>query len=378
LGHQAGDLLLQQVARRLGPAVRASDTVARLGGDEFAVLLPSSGLDGATRIAERLLEALRAPFVLGQHPVTVGASIGAALAPDHGEDAETLLRHADVAMYVAKRAGGGLAAYAPEQDRYNPSRLALVGELRRAIEEDELVLHFQPQVACPDGRLVGVEALVRWQHPRRGLLAPDEFVPLAEHADVNGMLTQWVLVNALRQHDRWQRAGLTLPVSVNLSRRDLHDWSLPDTVATLLRLCPAPVGHLQVEIAESGAMADATRTLDVLGRLRRLGVRVAIDDFGTGYSSLGYLKRLPVDALKIDRSLVRDLAADENSAAIVRAAIDLGHNLGLVVVAEGIEDEPSWRQVVALGCDVGQGYYLCRPLPAAELAAWAKGRDHRS
>ena len=372
LGHQAGDALLQQVAARMRNAVRSSDTVARLGGDEFALLLPETDRDGAVRATQTLLTALVAPMMLEGQMVHVGASIGMALAPAQGSDAGALLRHADVAMYVAKRAGSGYAVYDPRHDGYSAGRLMREAELRHALATNELVLHYQPTVDLRTGRATGVEALVRWAHPTHGLLAPDQFIPLAEQTGLIVPLTRWVLDQALAQGAAWARVGHPLGVAVNLSVRTLHDERLPDTLAWLLRRYAIAPERVMLEITESVLMADPTQALAVLTRLSALGVRVAIDDFGTGYSSLAYLKQLPVDAVKIDKSFVQHMGAAEatKDTAIVRSIIELGHNLGLVVVAEGVEDEGAWAHVRALGGDVAQGYYMSRPLPLPSLDRW--------
>ncbi|MBI4492864.1 MAG: EAL domain-containing protein [Chloroflexi bacterium] len=372
LGHRAGDVVLQQVGQRLRATLRASDTVARLDGDEFAALLPGTSAEGATLAAGKLLRALEQPCVVERHRLDIGASVGIALYPEHGEAAETLLRQAEVALYVAKRAASSYAVYAPEQDQYSPSRLGLVGELRQAIEQGQLRLHYQPKVGLKSGRVVGVEALVRWQHPERGLVPPDQFIPLAEQTGLIKPLTEWVLGTALRQCQAWHRAGLELAMAVNLSMRNLHDPQLPDAIAELLAASGVPPAWLELELTESVVMADPVRAMESLRRLCAMGVRIAIDDFGTGYSSLGYLKRLPVGQLKVDRSFVRDMAVDQNSLAIVRATIELGHTLDLEVVAEGVEDRSTWDLLIALGCDLAQGYYLSRPLPAAELECWLR------
>ncbi|MBI4492245.1 MAG: EAL domain-containing protein [Chloroflexi bacterium] len=371
LGHHAGDVVLQQVGQRLQGTLRTSDTVARLGGDEFAVILPTAGnMASATVAASKLLHALEQPFAVEGQSLDVGASIGIALYPEHGQDAETLLRRADIAMYVAKRTGSGYALYALEQDQHSPGRLALVGELRQAIEQDALRLHYQPKVHFKSGRILGVEALVRWQHPQHGLLAPDRFISLAEQTGLIHPLSHWVLQAALRQCQSWRQAGVELPVAVNLSARNLQDPRLPGAVAALLERWDVPPRCLGVEITENAAMADPERAMQVLTRLREMGVRIAVDDFGTGYSSLGYLKRLPVDELKIDQSFVRSMATNESDAAIVRATIELGHSLGLEVVAEGVENQTAWDLLAALGCDGAQGYYLSHPLAADELVRW--------
>ena len=368
-GHQYGDVLLQQIGPRLSDLLEPGDTVARLGGDEFAVLLANADSARAEQIARRLLRALDRAFCIGDSSVDVGGSIGIALAPEHGADADTLLRRADVAMYVAKRAGCGFATYSPTQDQHSPDRLALVGDLRRAIETDELALVYQPKVDLDSGRCVGVEALLRWQHPQRGSVPPDQFIPLAEQTGLIKAVGRWVLNAALRQAREWLSEGRDVPIAVNLSMRDLHDPDLPEAVVGLLRRWQVPPSQLVVEITENGLMADPGRALQTITALRLMGIRIAIDDFGTGYSSLAYLKRLPVDELKIDRSFVRELATDDDDLAIVRSTISLGHDLGLIIVAEGIEDARTLERLRQLGCDVGQGYLIGRPMPAHAVVA---------
>lgn len=375
LGHADGDVLLQQVGARVSSVLRASDTVARLGGDEFAVLLPTVGTAGAMWGARKILTALATPFVLSGQHLVVGASIGMALYPDHGADAATLLRKADVAMYTAKRRGGGHAIYTAAEDRHSLSRLALVHELRTAIERNQLALYYQPKVHARQGYVSGVEALVRWPHPVHGLIPPDEFIPLAEHTGLIIPLTRWVLETALRQCRQWQCLHTPLNVAVNLSMRNLHDMELLDTVAGLLRQYAVAPEQVTLEITESALMVDPARIHAMLGRLAEMGVRLAIDDFGTGYSSLDYLKQLPVHELKIDKSFVLGLAArakeePQKDAAIVHSVIQLGHSLGLSVAVEGVENRVAWDLVGEMACDVIQGYYVSCPLPADELERW--------
>ncbi|HLZ25967.1 MAG TPA: EAL domain-containing protein [Chloroflexota bacterium] len=370
LGHHAGDLLLQQVGTRLHNALRQVDTIARLGGDEFAVILHGTGAEGVGTIVEALLHRLQAPFVVEGQSVAIGASIGVALWPEHGEEADVLMRRADVAMYVAKRGSTGFAIYAADQDRNSPDRLSMIGELRRAIEEGELVLHYQPKVELKTGQLAGVEALVRWAHPMRGLIGPDQFVPIAEQAGLIEPLSRWVLRAALAQAAAWQRIGLDVPVAVNLSMRNLHDEHLPEKIAEQLRAARIPSNLLVLEITESTLMVDLPRTMSILERLRAMGIRIAIDDFGTGHSSLAYLKRLPVDEVKIDRSFVKEIATDATDRIIVRSTVDLAHSLGLRVVAEGVEDALTMTLLAELGCDLVQGFHLGRPLRGHDLTHW--------
>jgi len=370
LGHHAGDQLLRAVAIRLVGTVRASDTVARLGGDEFAVLLPTADAEAAITAASTLLAALEPPFLVEGQRLEVGASIGVAVAPAHGADAAALLQHADVAMYVAKRGRSGYALYDADQDEHSLRRLALMGELRQAIAAGQLLLHYQPKVAVATGRLQGVEVLVRWPHPERGLIPPAEFIPLAEQTGVIGPLTHWVLDAALGQARAWRDQGLALPVAVNLSARLLQDPGVVDTIVGLLDAWGLDAYWLEIEITESAVMADPAGALAILTRLHDRGIRLSIDDFGTGYSSLAYLRRLPVDTIKIDQSFVRELAVNGDDAAIARAIVDLGHTLGLGVVAEGVEDDVTWARLTALGCDVAQGYHIGRPIPAEEVQSW--------
>jgi diguanylate cyclase (GGDEF)-like protein len=374
LGHEQGDHLLVEVAHRLRDVLRHNDLLARLGGDEFAVLavLPHRGAVG--EVATRVHAALARPFDVAGVAVELGASIGIALQPDHGDDVSTLLRRADVAMYQAKRAGTGIETYDRERDPYSPERLKLLGELRRGIDNDELVLHFQPKVALSSGRVIGVEALVRWQHPARGLLGPGDFLEVAERTGVITDVTRWVLDAAVRQCHEWRLRGTDLPVAINLAAANVVDVALPDQIERTLRRWDVPAELLACEISEDTVMGDPRRATEVLERLRALGVRLSLDDFGTGHSSLSYLKRLPLDEVKIDRSFVTGMAVDPSDAAIVRSTIDLARHLALDVVAEGVETEEVLDVLVALECDVAQGYLLSRPLPADQLDGWLAAR----
>ncbi len=371
LGHHNGDVLLQEIGLRLTSTLGARVTIARLGGDEFALLAPFvlDDLD-AVQTASLVQGALERPFVIDDLNLDVSGSVGVAIYPQHGVDPEALLQRADVAMYAAKAGTRSIEVYASERDQYSPRRLALIGELRRAIESDELMLHFQPKAVLRTGEVIGVEALLRWQHPQHGLLSPDEFVPLAEHTGLIRGLTQWVLRSALQQCAAWQHAGLDLTVAVNISVRNLLDPDLPDDIARLLDRTGVPAGMLVLEITESSVMADPARTIGVLQRLAGMGVGVSVDDFGTGYSSLSYLSRLPVDEIKIDKSFVQGMLRDRNDSVIVETIVDLGASLGLRVVAEGVEDEATWDRLAGLGCAVAQGYFLSRPVAAAALTRW--------
>jgi diguanylate cyclase (GGDEF)-like protein len=375
LGHDHGDTLLRDVAGRLEDSLRRGDTLARLGGDEFAVLLadlPDRG--AAAELAGRLLAALERPFVVRGVTVQLEASIGIALCPDHGTDVTTLVQRADVAMYDAKREQGRIRLYDPARDPYSPERLERLGELRQALVEGELVLHYQPKIAVVGGEVTGVEALLRWQHPRHGLLAPAEFLPLAERTGMMGELTRWVVDAALAQARAWQDEGIEVPIAVNLAAANILDAALPDAVAEQLAHYGVPGERLTCELSEHTVMADPRRAAEVLDRLRVLGVRLSLDDFGTGQSSLSYLKRLPLDELKIDRAFVAGIVGDENDALIVRSTIDLARNLGLEVVAEGVEGADVLHRLRSLRCDEAQGFHLSRPLPPDALVEWLAGR----
>ena len=371
LGHATGDLLLQEVASRLRNVVADRVTVSRLGGDEFALLDPAqSGAAGAVALAKELREVLHQPFAYQDLELEVSATIGVAIAPQHGRDASTLLRRADVAMYAAKNTTAGVAAYGENLDDHSPRKLALVGELRNVIERKGLEVHYQPKLEMATGRIVGVEALVRWPHPGMGLVPPDEFVPIAERTGLIGPLTEFVLHTALTQCKRWEQAGHHLSVAVNLSARSLLDADLIGDIDRALSASGVDVAKLVLEITETSVMSDAEYAMQVLNRLSAKGLSLAIDDFGTGYSSLSYLKRLPVDEVKIDKSFVLNMREDENDAVIVRSIIDLARNLGLRVVAEGVETAPTWDALREMGCDIAQGYVISRPLPADQLSAW--------
>jgi diguanylate cyclase (GGDEF)-like protein len=375
LGHHVGDRLLVLVGSRLTAAVREVDSVARLGGDEFAVLLPGTGSEAAEQTARRLLAELSAPIVLEGLLVDVRASVGVAVAPQHGEDLDELLQHADVAMYLAKEQGGGVEQYDVLRDRNSTDRLVMVGELRRALTGDELEVHYQPKADLRTGRVDGVEALVRWRHPERGLVPPDEFVPLAESCGLVEVLTARVLDAAVEQLAAWHAQGLQLSVAVNVSVRDLAGGQLVDRVTSSLLRHGVAARWLQLEVTEGSLFADSTGAATTLRELDELGVALSLDDFGTGYSSLGHLRRLPVQELKIDRSFVQRMGDDPRDRAIVRSVVDLAEGLGMRVVAEGVEDLATWQALRELGCDVAQGWYVCRPQAADVLTPWLHARD---
>ncbi|HLH66783.1 MAG TPA: bifunctional diguanylate cyclase/phosphodiesterase [Solirubrobacteraceae bacterium] len=372
LGHHQGDLLLHHIATRLRQALRAGDLCARLGGDEFAVLvLDVAGAEEAFLVGQRLRRSLSESVELAGIALEVEASVGVSLCPDHGDDVEQLLRQADVAMYQAKRQHTGVELYSPQADEGARARLELLSDLRSGIASGELVVHYQPKVRASDGQVRGFEALVRWEHPKRGLLYPDQFVGLAENTGLMRPLTSHVLDLALGQCRAWRDAGHgELTVAVNISTRNLLDGALPDEVARRLDEHRLPACALELEITETTLMVDPVRAKAVLERLAALGVGLAIDDFGTGYTSLSWLSELPVSTLKIDKSFVMRMGEHCEDAAIVRSSVQLGGNLGLSVVAEGVEDSAAWRGLAELGCDYLQGYYFSRPRPAAALEPW--------
>ena len=370
LGHHIGDQVLQKTARRLHDILRKSDTIARLGGDEFSILLNGAGAEEGKRIAANMLQELEEPIVIGDHSLDVRASIGVAGYPADGEDAETLMRHADSAMYAAKRGNLGFAAYEPAHDGFHKEQLSLLSELRRAIEHDELRLAFQPKIDAHTGEVAGVEALVRWQHPERGAVPPMHFIPFAEQTGFIKSITRWVIEAAVRQCSRWIALGMPLKLAVNISAQALLDPRMPEAILAALERHQVPTGLFGLEVTESGVMQDPATAIGVLKRLRALGIDIAIDDFGTGYSSLAYVKQLEVTELKIDRSFVRNLVQDQKDRAIVLSTIELAHNLELTVVAEGVEDEASVEVLRKLGCDLIQGFVYAKPLAEREFGDW--------
>jgi diguanylate cyclase (GGDEF)-like protein len=385
LGHHNGDLLLQRIGSRLHSVLRDTETVARLGGDEFAILLPEvADRQSVVPVVRRVLKVLEEPVVVGGLALQCEGSVGIAVFPEHGSTVDSVMRAADVAMYMAKENRSGYEFYDAKrhEHRHDAGRLALIGELRRAMDETELVLYYQPKVDMKTGRAEGVEALARWHHPERGLLSPDEFIPLAERSNLLRPMTLYLLDSALRQANAWRTRGLEVSVAVNLSMQNLIDLRLPNDLARLLTSWRLPPGSLELEITESTIMADHRRAMTILTRLSKMGVALSVDDFGTGYSSLAYLQNLPVDSIKIDRSFCMSMGEDPGNATIVQSTIDLGHNLGLKVVAEGVETKEAYTALADLGCDYAQGYYLSRPLAPDKATIWleamAEGQPPRA
>ncbi|WP_455360875.1 putative bifunctional diguanylate cyclase/phosphodiesterase [Streptomyces sp. SYSU K21746] len=374
LGHLAGDRLLLQIAERLQLALPRGAEAARLGGDEFAVLLPTTdSTTSAQRVARHLVAELSSPLDLDGLTLVLEASAGLAVFPEHALDAEGLLRRADVAMYQAKRDRTGVEVYESKRDSNTPDRLGLLGDLRRALDAGEVELHYQPKVRF-DGQVAGLEALVRWVHPERGRVSPDEFIAIAESSGLMPHLTEYVLETALAQVARWRAQGLYVPVAVNVSPRDVHTPGFAGAVAARLARHGVPAGALQLEITEHVLLEDPQRAADTMAGLTGHGVKMSLDDFGTGYSSLVHLRRLPVSELKIDRSFVARLAVDTEDAEIVRCTVDLAHSLGLLVVAEGVEDDETWERLRDLGCDAVQGWLVAAAMPPEEATAWLLAR----
>jgi diguanylate cyclase len=378
MGHRYGDRVLTEVGPRVGTVLRAGDMLARLGGDEFCVLLPRvHGEEEAVHVANRIIEVLEEPFDLNGTVLGIQASCGISLAPTDGDSADVLLQRADTAMYVAKASQTSVIVYTDQLNVNTPDRLALLADLRKAVARDQFVLHYQPKAAMDTRQVQGAEALIRWQHPTRGLIYPDAFIPEAERSGLIEPMTTWAIDEALRQCRRWldetARAGWgELSIAVNLAARSLLDLSLPGTVQSALLHWNVPAHLLALEITETSIMTDPARARRVLTELAEMGVTLSIDDFGTGYSSLAYLRDLPVHELKIDRTFVQDMGKDSDDAVIVRSVVDLARNLGLQTIAEGVEDAATWEQLKELGCDSAQGFYLARPMEADLFWGWMK------
>jgi len=370
LGHQVGDILLQEVSIRLKNVLRDMDTIARLGGDEFAILLHDIDLDDTKIVATKIINSLNQPFQVETHQLLIGASLGIAIFPEHGDSDSELIRHADIAMYVAKKNRLGYSIYSATEDQNSISNLSIASELRDAINNDELELYYQPKFSLRENKTVEAEALLRWIHPEKGFISPEKIIVAAEESGLIHPLTEWIIEKAICQTSNWNNQGIYIGVAVNLSVFNLQNPHLVTIVRYMLDSAQLESGKLILEITESAMMANPKLAAGVLSLLDAMGIKIAIDDFGTGYSSLAYLKNLPVDELKIDRSFVMNLATDKSDAAIVKSTIDLAHNLGLSVVAEGIEDKESWDILHEMGCDLIQGYYLAKPMPAEDFEHW--------
>lgn len=371
LGHEAGDMLLKQIAPRLSNALDTTVPVARLGGDEFGLLLPNiNSMDKVFDAAKKVLTVIYQPFHLEGLNIQIGASIGIALYPDHSDDPHSMMRCADIAMYLAKKNGGGYNIYNPTLDIYSPRRLSLITSLRLAIQENQLVLHYQPKRNILTKKITGLEALVRWKHPQHGLVPPNEFIPLGEVSDLIMPLSYWVIDNTLRQLREWQDLGIDTKVAANISARNLQDNDLPNTIAALLEQHQIAPHHLELEITESAIIVDPLRALETLCRINELGVVLAIDDFGTGYTSLSHLRKLPISTLKIDFSFISQMLKSKDDAALVQSIIYLGHNLGMGVIAEGVENQATLDMLDTFKCDVAQGFFISPPMPAHEITAW--------
>jgi len=371
LGHHIGDELLQEIAKRLQTTMRKSDTIARLGGDEFAAILVGvHSVESAEIIAKKIIKLVNEPVLINNHNLTVGASIGIVRAPQDGIDNHQLMQRADMAMYHAKNNRQGYTFYESNLDQHSFIQLNLENDLRLAIQQKQLVLYYQPKVDIKSGRMCGVEALVRWNHPARGFLTPDLFIPLAEQTGLVHQLTQWVLTTALTQCAQWQKEMININVAVNLSATSLEDTQLVEIVSKALDHCGVDPQWLSLELTESAVMANPNQAMEMLTKLHNMGVKISVDDFGTGYSSLAYLKKLPVSDIKIDKSFVRDMNRDSSDAVIVHSTIDLAHNMGLSVIAEGVESQEVLDMLIDLGCDAAQGYFFCKPQEAEKIKSW--------
>jgi diguanylate cyclase (GGDEF)-like protein/PAS domain S-box-containing protein len=370
-GHHFGDVLLKQVAQRLRNQLQPNDTVARLGGDEFAIVLTApADMTVVAHAARRILDTLQQPFVVEAQVLEVGASIGIAVYPTHGTDARTLLRLADVAMYAAKEANAGYSFHDQTLESRTPDQLSLIVEMRSAIERDEFELYYQPKLHLRSGLMTRAEVLLRWNHPSRGRLLPASFVPIAERTGLIKPMTDWILDRTLRQCREWHDSGAPVHVAVNISAKSLQEQTLPAKIQAALEKWRIDPRFLKIEITESSIMADPAHALAIMSMLQSMGLRLSIDDFGTGYSSLTSLRQLPTDEIKIDKSFVIGMSESDADAAIVRTVVDLAHNLGKQVCAEGVEDEATWNRLSKMGCDLAQGFWICRPLPAAQFMRW--------
>lgn len=372
LGHHVGDVLLRQIGPRLSSVLPKKAMLARLGGDEFAIFCPEVDHKDMADLCKRLRNIILEPFEVESIKLQVAASFGAAFYPEHAQEPGVLMRCADIAMYSAKQKHLGCAFYLPTLDQYTPRRLLFMAEISQAIRNNQMVLHYQPKIDIKKRRVIALEGLIRWQHPEWGLIPPGEFIPLVEITDLIGPLTYWVMEESIRQWRAWYDEGVDLTICINLSMRNLQDEDLPDKVASLLERYNSVARCIELEITESALMADAEQALDILTKFHAMGIQLAIDDFGTGYSSLSYLRKLPAESLKIDLSFVINMKHDDEDAAIVLSTVQLGHNLKMKVIAEGVEDAETLALLEEMGCDRAQGYYISRPMPAAELTTWLK------
>ncbi|MEQ1486038.1 bifunctional diguanylate cyclase/phosphodiesterase [Methyloglobulus sp.] len=371
LGRNSSDLILKQISKRLQGVSLARDDVAKVDSNVFGVLLSAqSDVGRAEEFAQQIQKAMESPFIIDGLQVAIHSDVGIVHFPEHGDDVDTLVQRAGVALRIAQKSTKGYATYDPSFDKQTPLRLTLISELRHAIERDDLELFYQPQVSIKTAEICGVEALLRWNHPVHGFISPDEFVPMAERNRMIRLLTQWVLRRAFRDCANWHRQGFPIKVSVNLSAKDLHDPELPDLIAGVAVAAGIKPEWIMLEITEGSVMSEPDNALAIIKRLNEMGYQFSIDDFGTGYSSMAYLKKLPLAALKIDKGFVMDILNSENDAAIVKATINLGHNLGLMVTAEGVENKEIMTRLMEYGCDVAQGYFLSKPVTMQTFNQW--------
>jgi len=375
LGHEVGDRLLQNIARRFEESMWEQDRVTRMGGDEFAMILATVSEDHISQVMNKIIDLSEVPFVIDETPLSIEATLGIAIYPRDGKDADTLMRKAEMAMYSAKKTGEALEYYQSEKDPHSRERLLLTTELHGAAERNELLLHFQPKVNLANGKIIGVEALCRWNHPVHGLIYPNRFIPIAEQTGIIRPLTNWVLEASMRQGKQWLRDGHDITVSANLSTRLLHDINLPGRIAEMLKKTGLPANVLELEITETALMIDPGIAIEVLSLLHGMGVKLSLDDFGTGYMSLSYLHQLPVDHIKIDMSFIRNMLIAPGDSMIVNTIIDLAHNFGCKVIAEGVESSEVYRALHSRGCDAVQGSYISQPLPAADFELWLQKQE---
>ena len=375
LGHHIGDLVLQQTGERLFNIFRKTDTVARLGGDEFSILLPETTLEQAKSLTRKVLDDFNKPFIVDGHTLSVGISMGLAEFPTHGDDVNILMQRADVAMYIAKQNKIGYSIYDPNKDTHSIGRLALMSELRNAIENELLEVYYQPKVNLSTDKVIGVEALLRWNHPQRGFIEPDEFIPLAEQTGLIKPLAKWVIEKSIAQCAEWKNKNIDLNMSINLSSHNLHDSKLLKLLQNVLSEHNLPPENLTLEINEGDIMAEPLRAREILKKFKHTGINLSIDDFGTGYSSLSYIKQLPINEIKIDRSFVMEMIEDTDDDIIVNATIELAHNLGLNIVAEGVHNRQTWARLKEMNCDIAQGHYISEPLSADAFTAWIMAND---